>query len=98
LGGQRQVFPLTELAPPRTAAHRHQWLRDGRLMDVCTTCPAARPRSRVAEGFSMLAIGLGLLALFGMIARISFSDGRVALASCSSAVHHAYSKSPGAGC
>jgi len=48
----------------------------------------------------MLAFGLGLLALFGMIARISFSDGRVALASCSGSavVHHAYSKSPGAGC
>jgi len=47
----------------------------------------------------MVAFGLGLLALFGMIARISFSDARVALASCSgSAVHHAYSKSPGAGC
>ena len=97
--GSRRCSPLTELAPPRTAAHRHQWLRDGRLMDVCTTCPAARPRSRVAQVFSMLAFGLGLLALFGMIARISFSDGRVALASCSgSAVHHAYSKSPGAGC
>lgn len=83
--------------PHSAAMHRHQWLRDGRVMDVCAGCPAARPRSRVTQAFSMLAIGLGVLALVGMIARISLGDRQLALMACPSSPAHHYS-SIGAGC
>jgi hypothetical protein len=65
------------------------WQHHGRLLDVCSSCPAARARSRFAQRLSLLVVTLGLLAVGGMLARISNSEGRLTmLATCSSFGSH----------
>ena len=71
------------VSPPWSGPHRHVWLRHGRLLEVCTGCPAARARSRVAERLALVVVALGVIAVAGMLARVSTSDGRVTLATCS---------------
>jgi hypothetical protein len=70
------------------------WLRHGRLLEVCSGCPAARARSRVAERLAVVVLGLGLLAVVGMLARITTTDGRITLATCSSFGSY-YTRGPG---
>jgi hypothetical protein len=78
-------------------SHRHLWLREGHIIEVCAICPAARPRSRVARALSLVVLVLGLLAVAGMLAGISLSDGPLRLASCSKLDAH-LSRGPGGGC
>jgi hypothetical protein len=58
------------------------WLSHGRTLEVCADCPAARARSRAAERLALFILGLGLLAVVGMVTRISSGEGRVTLATC----------------
>ena len=83
-------------SPLRTGPHRHVWLGHGRLLEVCSGCPAARARSRFAHRLSLLIVGLGLIAVVGMFARISTGgDGRLTtLATCSS-FGSPYARGPG---
>jgi len=78
-------------------SHRHLWLREGQIIEVCASCPAARRRSRVARALSLVVLVLGLLALAGMLVGISLSDGPLTLASCSKLDAH-LARGPGAGC
>jgi hypothetical protein len=71
------------VSPPWTGPHRHVWMRHGRLLEVCSDCPAARARSRVAQRLALVVVALGMIAVAGMLARISTTDGRVTLATCS---------------
>lgn len=82
-------------SPLRTGPHRHVWQHHGRLLDVCSHCPAARARSRFAQRLTLIVVALGLLAMVGMLARISTGDGRLTmLATCSSFCSH-YARGPG---
>jgi hypothetical protein len=81
---------------PSTIPHRHLWIREGRRLEVCAHCPAARACSRVARSFSWVALALGLLALAGMLLGISHSNGRLTRVQCASP--GSISLSTGAGC
>lgn len=81
-----------------TDPHRHFWLREGRMIEVCARCPAARPRSRVARGLSLLVLGVGLVAVAGMLVRIWQSDSRLTLASCSGHSGSHFARVHGGGC
>ena len=81
--------------PLWTGPHRHHWLPDGRAVEVCANCPAARPRSRVERRFSWLVLALGLLAAAGIWIGIERSDGPLTLATCSSFGAHAHGSRSG---
>jgi hypothetical protein len=78
-------------------SHRHLWVREGRMLEVCATCPAARPRSHVARGLSLVVLMLGLIAVAGMLVGLSLSEPRFTLTSCSSFASHP-SRGAGPGC
>jgi hypothetical protein len=83
-------------SPLRTGSHRHIWRQQGRVLEVCTNCPAARPRSRVSRAFSFVVLALGLIAVVGMVAGIR-REGPLTLATssgCTGFVQHAV----GSGC
>ncbi|HEX5066544.1 MAG TPA: hypothetical protein VFY49_10540 [Myxococcota bacterium] len=83
-------------SPLRTGSHRHIWRQQGRVLEVCANCPAARPRSRLPRAFSFVVLALGLLAAVGMFAGIQ-REGPLKLAtssSCAGFVQHAV----GGGC
>lgn len=62
---------------------------------MCASCPAARPRSRVARGVSWLVLALGLLAAAGIWIGIERNDGPLTLANCSSFGTRGYGARPG---
>ena len=66
------------------------------MLEVCASCPAARPRSRVSRAFSFVVLALGLIAAVGMFAGIQ-REGPLKLATssgCAGFVQHAV----GGGC
>ena len=89
---------MIEQSPLWSEPHRHVWLRAGRLIEICSSCPAARRRSRAARAFSTVVLALGMLAAVAMLVRISLGDRRITLASCASFATHASPAGARPGC
>jgi hypothetical protein len=66
------------------------------MLELCASCAVARPRSRVKRVFSLIALGLGIVALVGTAVGISHSHGSLVPAYCASSP--ALSQAPGARC
>jgi hypothetical protein len=68
------------------------------MVEVCASCPAARPRSRVTRSFSWVVAALGLLAAAGIWFGIARSDGPLTLASCPGTSFSQFARASGPGC